>query len=496
MLAHVRTIAWLQLRLVKNSILHNFRWLGAIAWTLQIVGGAIFSTVLTGVAFGKGLSAFTGDDGWRWIVIVDGVLAFLLSSQIFKIASTLESADFIDTSKLLFLPVRLRTLFAINLILRSTSGLVLFLVPPFLGLCTGLAVTHGPQMFLGIPLGIVTYLTIIVWFDCIRESMLTFSKKRMRVLVSIGCFTAMAVLGGPYFGYSYLNLLVSMENLEASQQQGEQQEDWYERKFEAERAGTEFLEPEIPDFDEDMESEIEQRFRAVLFSVNRWIPLGWLPLGLHELTQRKFGVALSGGLGLMILASLGLTLDYRIVVNKYRGAGPPAHLDKPRQNRSSSRLTRLTLPRIGEAASAYAGLVLLTHLRTTTVRIAFRICGILAVAGMMVPLFLDVTEWRDHFWVDMAPLLIAAFATFVSPVSSINIFGQDRGGFQVIVLTPVKRHIFLLSKNIITSIFTLTWVALLMAPCVLIFRPHPAAIAAALLVTLQTQITLSLIGNL
>ena len=480
MIPHLRTIAWLQFRLIKNSATRSLRWLGALAWGMQVVFAAMGCAFLTSMAFAIGFITLDEDAVWLLVPILDGTLILILLIRTIMLSVDLTEADFIDTGKLLFLPIRLRTLFAINYVVRNVSGIVLLILPPIFGLCLSLAIIHGPRMLLGIPLGFVSLLAIVTWFGFIREWLLTLNENRKRSLLTATILLISLGIGAAGLGGAYAAIraerqspqAVSQEKLDAMQENDDLQ--------------TVAVQTGI---------EIEPLVRDALISGNAWIPLGWFPLGMYRMIGHQYGVALLGGLGLTLIALLGIALEYRLVVARYRSASGGSGAAEKTNAQPKSKWTQLTLPKISREWSAYVGLAYLVRSRSLTFKATHWFYGIVAVIASLTPFIIDVSALRGQWWNGFIPFGFAALILFFSAALSNNIFAYDRTGFQVLVLMPAKRSNYLLTKNGITIAFVLLWTGMVMIPCVLIFRPHPLAVAAAFAITLQAQLMLSVIGN-
>ncbi len=476
MFAHLRTIAWLQLRLVKNSSNHNLRWLGAAAWTIQVVMAAVGCAFMTIMAFALGFVTLDEDAAWLIIFILDiGVFLVLLVRTI-MLSVELTEADFIDTGKLLFLPIRLRTLFGINFVVRNAGGIVFIVVPPLIALCISLAAVHGLHMLSSLPLGIAALFAIITWFGFFREWLSSLGGNRMRMLVTAAIFLLSATMGVSAMGAAYAKL-----RSEASAPVGVSQEK-LAASSEDQRV------PLSKDF-------TDRQIRDALARVNTWVPLGWFPLGVYRLTQHQYQLALLGTLGLAVIAAAGIASEYRLVRIRYRSPNSASNTPKKKKTSPQSKWTRLTLPVLPCEWSAYAGLAYLTRTRTLNLKSSHWFYLITAVVGSLIPFSADVSNLRGQWWSNLTPYTAAAPIIFFTTAMSVNIFGQDRTGFQVLVLMPVKRYAYILCKNGIMIGFILAWFVMLMVPCALIFQPHPIAILAATLMVLQAQLVLTVIGN-
>ncbi len=477
MIAHLQTIAWLQFRLIKNSASRNARWLGAFAWVIQVALSTMGCVFITIVAFGAGFITDDEKSAWLLVAIIDGGVVLVLLVRSVMLMVELTEADFIDTGKLLFLPIRLRTLFGINFIVRNFSGIVLIVMPPLFALCGSLSIIHGPRMLLGIPLGLVTLLAIVTWFGFFREGLLTLSENRKRAVTTAVIMLLSGTMGAVGIGGIYAKLRV-----EATTPVGVAKE---------KVAALENSErPELAD-----DNLTERQIRYVLLQGNAWVPLGWFPLGMYQMIEHRYGVALSGGMAMGLIALAGIALEYRLVRKRYRGAISGANTSTKKKPVQTSKWTRFALPRFGNDWAAFTGLTYLVRTRTFTFRSSNWFYGIIAIAASCVPLITDVSSLRGYWWNELTPYAIGAPILFFGVAMFINLFGHDRTGFQVLVLLPVKRHVYILCKNGIMTAFIVLWFAMLTVPCVLIFRPHPVAIVAAFLITLQAVAILTILGN-
>ncbi len=476
MVAHLRTIAWLQFRLIKNSSSRNLRWLGAAAWVIQVVLSAIGCGFMTFMAFGVGFITADKEAVWMIIAILDGGVCLVLLVRTIMLSVELAEADFIDTGKLLFLPIRLRTLFGINFVVRNAGGIVFLVIPPLIGLCASLTIIHGPRMLLTLPLGLITLTAIVAWFGLFREWLSSLGDNRKRGLVTIAIVLVSTIIILALMGGVYAKI-----RTDATAPAGVSEE-----KLAA--LGEDAIDTSTNELD-------ELQIRELLVRGNMWIPLGWFPLGVYGLAQHQYRVALFGSLGLAIIAAIGIGLEYRLVLLRYRSAHSGATAPKKKKVSPKSKWTQFTLPVLPREWSAFAGLAFLARTRTLTFKSSHWFYIIAAIVASLIAFTANVTPFHGQWWSNLTPYAAAAPIIFFTTAMSINIFGQDRTGFQVLVLMPVKRYMYILCKNIITIGFILAWFTMLMVPCALMFRPHPITILAAFLMVLQAQLALTVIGN-
>jgi len=477
MIEHLRTIAWLKYRLIKNSTSRNLRWLGAFAWGLQLFLSAIGTIVLSAIAFGAGFVTVDEESVWVLLAILDGGVLLVLLVSATMLLGELNEADFIDTGKLLFLPIRLRTLFGINFVVRNATGITLIVVPPLIAICTSLAIIHGFRMLLGIPLGLITLLVIIAWYGFIREWLLALGENLKRSLLTASLLLFAGIIGVVGLGGAYAAILAERE------------------------APIGVSQEKLAALANDVELEAvdgktaERLFRETLLKGNVWIPLGWFPLGMYRMIDHQYQVALFGGLGLAFIAALGIASEYRLVLRRYKTANSGADTSKKTKSIPKSKWTRLAFPYFAHEWSAYAGLAFLVRTRSFTFKSSHWFYACIALAGTIIAVITNPSSMQGRWWADLVPFAIAAMIIFFSGAMSTNVFGQDRTGFQVLVLMPVKRHTYIICKNVILIAFILAWFAMLMVPCILVFRPHPIAVIAGFFVCLQAQLVLTVIGN-
>ena len=94
---------------------------------------------------------------------MDGMLFYLLLFWMINVMMELQRDEAVDFQRLLYLPIKLRTVYLLNFGMSLFSIGFPFYVLVITGFCVGLSMEMGAQMLMGIPLGLLLYVMIAAW---------------------------------------------------------------------------------------------------------------------------------------------------------------------------------------------------------------------------------------------------------------------------------------------------------------------------------------------
>ena len=477
----LKTILWLRWRLMCNQARRGAGVLGAIFAAMIGVGalGMVVASFVGGVCGGIFGLADKPPLGvmFVWLVIT---LLFLFLWMI-GLVTELQRSEMIDLQKLMHLPVALGQMFAINYLVSHFSMGIFLAVPLMCGLGVGLAVAHGPQMILMIPLAVSMVFMITAWTYCLRGWLATMMSNPRRRRTVIMCITLGFVLlaQGPNL---YINVIQN-------------------RNF-----GPSGKTPAQRQQQRQAHEEETRQFFEKLLALQGFVPPLWVPVGAQELAAGNPLPALLGTLGCAGLAALGLRRAYRSTVKFYQGGASgkaavkrivPVATTKSPPLRAKNGLSFLerSIPFAPEQSAALALATLRSLLRAPEVKMAWG-------SSFVVTIILGATVFlRNTANVPEAMKPFIATGSVVLPVFFMsqffgNQFGFDRDGFRALMLSPADRRLILLGKNLAALPVVFVFGGVLVALTAIRLELPPLTVMATLLQFASVLLMAGVAGNL
>src|SRR5262249_52040290 len=184
----------------------------------------------------------------------------------------------------------------------------------------------------------------------------------------------------------------------------------------------------------------------------------WVSLGARSLAEKNPWAALFSTAGFVAIGTLGLRRAYRSTLAYYHGeaggeavatrATPlPGRKHKPAR---TGQFLEIRLPGVREEAGAIALASVRSMLRAPEVKMAWAMSFLVTLILGGSLLFRSGTTTIPESAKPFVALGATAFSLFVLFQLLGNLFGFDRDGFGVFVLSPVNRKMILLGKNIST----------------------------------------------
>ena len=442
----LKTILWLRWRLMCNQWRRG-GGLGAVFAAIVIAG----ALMLAAAAFAGGL--FGGFFGlreasptvvmWVWF----GVTVVFLFFWMVGLVTELQRSETIDLQKLMHLPVALGQMFAVNYVVSHFTLSIVIIVPAMLGLGIGLAISHGPDMILLIPLAMSMVFMVTAWTYCLRGWLATMMSNPRRRRTVIMCISLAFVLvaQGPNL---YFNVL-QRHNFSGGQTVTSKER----QRQNKERAAS-----------------MKTMFNNLVAAQN-YIPPLWVPVGARALADGNPLPALLGTFGCAGIAALGLRRAYRSTVRFYHGdtggmaaikiSGEVKKVSVPRDKSKTDFLER-SIPFAPEQSAALALATLRSLLRAPEVKMAWATSFIVTIILGAAFFFRATANLSD------AVKPFAATGSVVFPVFFLaqffaNQFGFDRDGFRALMLSPADRRLILLGKNLAALPIAAAFGALLIA---------------------------------
>jgi hypothetical protein len=330
----------------------------------------------------------------------------------------LQRSEIIDLSRLMHLPVSLRSAFLLNYLASHFCFSLAVMVPPMLGLVVGLIWSRGYSMVLLLPLVAGFFFIVTAWTYRLRGWLagLMMNPRRRRAIIM-----GMTLL---------FVLLAQLPNLVVN-------------------VGMRGHESALKD-------PVKQaQIKHVGRLLHNVVPLLWLPNGARTLAGNQFWPAIAGAAGSLLVGAWGLHRAYLSTVRLYQGAEEAAPA-RPRLGRRSAAdpgsagerlLVERRLSFVPEEASALA----LANFRGLTRAPEVKMLLVMPVIGLGVISVLLLARRSSPPPLEFLPL-IASGAVVASCLGLVRIlfnqFGFDRDGFRALVLLPTRRSQVLLCKNL------------------------------------------------
>jgi hypothetical protein len=399
------------------------------------------------------------------MLIWDGVVLAFVFFWMTELLVELQRSELLSLDKFLHLPVSLTTAFLLNYIGSLSSVGALIFLPMMIGLAIGLVFGKGPGMMLLFPLIAAFALMVTALTYQFRGwlASLMVNQRRRRTVISIATLAFVLIVQIPnIIGFTTGRFGpgrrpgISQENTPERQS--------LDRQLAAREITREEHDRRLRELRRLNGSEGWKSFQEVATTVNKVVPLGWLPYGA---TASMEGHALPGVLGIVGLTLIGavsLKRSYKTTLRLYTGqfnaapstgeivAAPPAAA-RPRGATSAAFLER-RLPHLSEQASAITFANFRSILRAPEAKL------MLLSPIIMVFVFGGVFfRGSDVLPPELVRPLMASGAFAFIFLMMINMMGNqfsfDRTGFRTFVLSPVPRKDILLGKNLSMAPFIL-----------------------------------------
>ncbi|MFC1735263.1 hypothetical protein ACFL1X_04045 [Candidatus Hydrogenedentota bacterium] len=444
MLDQIRALVWLKYIIFKRTLFK-----GHLASTVVF---ALVTPLLVLLCIAVGIGAFfigrelvEPGEARHILIVMDVFLGIVLLFWMVGLLSELQRSETVDFRKMLYLPVSLKAVFALNFAVSLLSPMLFFFAFGILGLLLGLTVNFGPIVWLGLPLSVLFYLCLSSWTYYVRGmlNILMANKRRRRAILLALSLLFILVFQLPYF-------------LSLMQSRGEDRT---------------YMSHEYPfTVDEDESAEVtelrRQRYHTrkeqesqstqwLLATGNQLVPLGWLPYGMYALLDGKAGAFSLCFLGIGSLGSLALGLGFRSTWRFYHGAAS-RRIEKEKKRKDEMLPSRISakeglimkeLPVVGPDTSAVAMASFLSYVRHPRTRICVLMTIIFGIifAGAYAPTDIENVPGfaRTLIPAGLVAWVMVSFLQFIC-----NVFGMDRDGFRMFILLPTPRKKFLLGKNL------------------------------------------------
>jgi hypothetical protein len=452
---HLLTFLWLRWRLLLNQLRRGGIANAVILGVLAFFGACFAAGVFAGL-FLVGIFVLADVSPAVLMYVWDGLAAAFLFMWATGLVTELQRSEVLSLDKFLHLPVSLKGAFLINYLSSLFSLTLLFFLPAMLALALALVIVRGPALLWQFPLvaAFLFMVTAVTYqFQGWLASLMANKRRRRTVMVVVTMvFVLLANLP------NLVNILrpwegPGLDNAELREERAAAMRDLTSGKID----GAEYQRrvAEIDKREEEATKQTLHRIEAPVRLANLALPPGWLPLGVEGAADGRVLPPLLGLLGMTAVGGLSLWRSYRTTVRLYTGQFSAKKREAP---------AVAAAPAAGKAAAATAGLME-KELPWLSERVAaIALCGFRSLTRapeaklmLLSPVILVVIMGSLYLrhgaaMPEMARPLVAFGAILTMLLTSVqvsaNLFGFDRGGFRVYVLSAAPRRDILVGKNL------------------------------------------------
>lgn len=456
---HLRAFVWLRWRLLVNQWSRGGTLNTVLMIALCIAAVVTVIPLLIG-SFWLGLFMIPRAQPVHLMVAWDVlVLGFLFFWSIGLLAE-LQRSESLSLSKFLHLPVSAGGAFLLNYLSSLPALSLLLFGPVMLGFGLALVYVKGPLMLPVLPSLAAFFLMITAltyqfqgWLAILMANP---RRRRTVIVTATALFILIAQLP------SLIDFLAPWKTRGQAESARALAEELKKLEAAANSPGVdpaEFLrlrEESIARFKQNARAranrETLQYVERTGRVVNLVLPIGWLPLGVLTAAEGSIAPSLLGFLGMGMIGAASLWRSYRATVGQYQGQSAgrkrPAAAERPRpeKDKPAGLMLEARLPGLSEPVSAVA----LANLRALARAPEAKMMLLTPIiAG---PIFGSML-WRQRQTLPEAarPWVAAGGMVFVllgMAQMMGNLFGLDRDGFRVFVLSAVPRRDILMGKNL------------------------------------------------
>jgi hypothetical protein len=501
--AHLRTILWLRWRLAQRR-LRRAGPLGPVITVILAVAAVLAGLLAFLVAAGVGKEILEEKTPDHVLLIWDGVVVAFLFFWVIGIVGELQRTEALSLDKLLHLPISLRIAFLLNYLSSLVCMALIVFVPLMLGLTLAMVIVYG--------IGAISVLALLVSFVIMVTAVtyqfrgwlaaLMMNKRRRGTIVAVATLSIIVVAQLPQL----LNLAFIRSGRDANEQHHaaimELERRRHAGEITAEEASAE-MKARNEAFVAASKQRREKSFERTVDSaalVNLVVPLGWLPYGARAAANGKMLPVVLGSLGALLIGVISLGRSYRTTVRIYTGGFQSRRRRSakkkeraPARARGTAFLER-SLPWCSEHAAAVALSGFRSFVRAPHAKMLLMTPVILlGIFGFMLFAGRDSEVPRA-----VAPLVglgVAAMTVFFLAQFIQNIFGFDRDGFRVFVLSPVARRDILLGKNLSIAPFAVAIGGLGLVALQFVIPQNPTHLVASALQLACIYLIFSMVGN-
>lgn len=405
-MGYVWALAILQFHLMRHSLtggkLVAYFIMGAMA-----AGALFFAGGLAWLFYYLGAAWFPEQPRALTLIALNLLLLVYFIGWFWGLAMEVQRADVIDVRKMLYFPVPLAIINAINFLLSLVGLTSLLYAASAMGLLIGIREATGAGFIAGAGAAAAFFFAAAAWAYCLRGLMTVWmeNKRRRRLLLSI--------LPIFFMGAGFLPMLIT--NTLGDGRATESTIRW-------------LLEP----------AQFIWIERVSLLS-----PTGWFALALTRVVTGE-GPFFEPLAALTAFGLAGYYLGYRLTLRYCFGANLPS--GKARAANPAARRAPFTarrIPGLSEETAALALAAFLSFTRHPQMRTL-----LLAPIGMII--LLAIANSRSLFLGQELglPVIVIMWPFFMFSAFFFNLFGMDTRSFRAIMMLPVARHRVLLAYHL------------------------------------------------
>ncbi|MGC8639687.1 MAG: hypothetical protein ACP5XB_07380 [Isosphaeraceae bacterium] len=471
---HLQAFAWLRWRLLVNQWRRGGS-LNAVLMIVVFIAAWCTAIPLLVGTFLLGVYLIPRAQPLYLLLAGDALVVGFLFFWSVGLLTELQRAESLSLTKFLHLPVSASGAFLLNYLSSLLRLSLVFFVPSMLGFGLALVYVKGPSFLPVVPSVVAFFLMITALtyqFQGWLGALMTNPRQRRTVIVAAtmvfvlitqlpNLINFLAPWGGQHRADRARQMLEEMKKLDDAERSGQL------NIHEKVRRGKEIL--------DRFQNDRNQAYRKTLHDLERTarlanlvLPVGWLPLGVLDAAEGRIMPSVLGLLGMTLIGSGSLWRAFRATVRQYQGESSnrkkrPALTEPAASLAPISRrlLLEARLPGLSEPVCAIALATFRSLLRAPEAKM------MLLTPVIMTPIFGSMI-WRQHQAIpELArPLVPAGGMVFVlmGVVQMMgNLFGFDRDGFRVFVLSAASRRDILLGKNLAFAPVVLGLAAVLLA---------------------------------
>lgn len=372
------------------------------------------------MTLGLGLWLLPRATPFATLLVWDGLVGAFVAMRIVGLMANAHREDAVPLTRLLHLPLTLRSVFVLNFALSEVKLANVAFLPALLGLAVASTATVDVAAAVLVPgtlaLGLCVA-AVVHQFRTWSMSAVVPGRRRLPIGMLLLFACVLAING--------LNLAVLSNS---------------GHHHDAEPGGVH--EAQSPDATRSTEQL--HRFEENVRLANVLLPPGWIALGAEGVARGTVWPGLLSAVGLSIIAGLSLRSSYRATLALYRGSGSssPAGLRRRRRYRGM----RVREPRDVPLALAIARSAWRVWIRSARGKLTF----FAPVYAAMLAGFATV-GFPALLAPDSRPLTavgLVGVANFTMTALACNFFGLDGGAFRLFMVAPASRYALLAGKHL------------------------------------------------
>ncbi|MBT6156156.1 MAG: ABC transporter permease [Planctomycetaceae bacterium] len=506
---HLKTILWLRWRLNMNQWsragkLNQILSVGFVIAALATSVLGFFATLIAGCFL---LPQANPD---HLMLLCDGVAVGFLICWLFGLMAQLQRTDSLSLDKLLHLPISPTGAFLLNYVSSLFSLALIIFLPLITGLAIAMVIVKGPAMLMLFPLllGFLFMVTAVTYQFRGWLALLMLDKRRRRtitVVITVGFILLVQIP-------NLLNMTVWQRSRENDRAEHQAEIQKLQLTLAEGKITPEQHTQQLADLNSQRAEERTQgreRFYQQVVEGFEWgnmlCPLGWLPYGVRAAALGNLLPGLWGTLGGLMIGAVSLRRSYRTTLRIFTGdfqtgvaRTQTVVLEAPAAPADASSSATFLEKRL-RWVTEHAAVVALANFRSLTRAPEAKM--MLLTPVIMLGIFGSMLFMGNlHEMPLLARPIIALGAIVMTMVGLLqvlqNLFGFDRDGFRVFVLTPTPRRDVLIGKNLSIAPLALAMCGLILLAIQIMLPLRFTHFLATLVQSVMIYFIFCMVGNL